>query len=663
MAKLEKAYWNCEAFSKMLNLKFLEFDNVMISSSPKFLPNSLRSIKWSQYPSEFLPSGFQPNFLIALEMSNSKLVRLWDGRKDLPNLKIFNLRGSENLTTTPDFFGIPNLQVLDFQSCKNLVEIHPSIADLKCLKRLDLGFCSKLKKIPEFSGQMKNVLSLNLIKTSIEKLSSSIGCLVGLTHLYLLNCKNLTGLPNEICNLKSLEKLNVDGCSKIEELPENMGEMESLTYLRLCGTSIRQLPRSVYGLKKLYCLFLRGIGSQPSKSRFWWGLPCLYQRNAIVLGSLDGLCSLGKLDLSDCGLCEGDLPNDIGCLSYLEELKLSGNNFVSLPASIGCLSKLKLFRVKRCRKLQQLPDLSKLISLVYIDIAGCTSLKMLPHLSSNWSLVDINNKIRFYFYINCANCFVLVDNEGCDSILLKMLQRYLQLIPRPDFQYQFEIVTPGSKIPEWFSNQSLGDSLTVELPLDSCTTWVGIALCSVFEVQGDLSEFHYLQISCSQQGMLPFGSSRYFKISDVVSDHLWVIYVSREKFVKKHGQIKALSTYYFKEKMRVPEKSRVSVKKCAFRLVHEQDVEQPKQIMMNKSIIKSTTACATKSADAQGQQRHDDQEACPSGSGSSHQKSPFCNTYALSKEADQDELNDDDDVVDEARTRKRKKIDVFRTDL
>ncbi|PQQ19350.1 hypothetical protein Pyn_36844 [Prunus yedoensis var. nudiflora] len=60
--------------------------------------------------------------------------------------------------------------------------------------------------------------------------------------------------------------------------------------------------------------------------------------------------------------------------------------------------------------------------------------------------------------------------------------------------------------------------------------------------------------------------------------------------------------------------------------------------MMNKSIIKSTTTCPTKSADAQGQQHHDDEEASPSGSGSSHQKSLFCNTYALSEEQEASQL-------------------------
>ncbi|CAL2276319.1 unnamed protein product [Prunus armeniaca] len=102
---------------------------------------------------------------------------------DLPYLKKMDLFGSENLVTTPDFSGIPNLELLDFGSCKNLVEIHPSIANLKCLKILDLSFCSKLKKIPEFSGPMKNLSTLILQGTSIEKLPSSIGCLVGLSWL------------------------------------------------------------------------------------------------------------------------------------------------------------------------------------------------------------------------------------------------------------------------------------------------------------------------------------------------------------------------------------------------------------------------------------------------------------------------------------------------
>ncbi|XP_021824104.1 TMV resistance protein N-like isoform X2 [Prunus avium] len=452
MEKLEKADWNCEAFSKMINLKFLEVDNVIISSIPRILPNSLRIMKWNRYPSKYLPSNFQPNKLVSLEMRDSKLVGLWDEGVDLPNLKYMDLSCSRNLATTPNFTGIPKLQVLNLEECENLVQIHSSIAFLKWLTYLildgcksvkslprevemdsliylSLSGCSKLKKIPEFSGQMENLSQLNLGWTPIEKLPSSIGRLVGLTILHVYNCENLLDLPSEICNLKSLEILNVIGCRYSDKHPEN----------------------------------LRGHSKKP---RFRWGL----QRKAFVLGSLHGLWSLTKLNLSDCGLC--DISGDIGCLSSLQELDLSRNNFVSLPASIGCLTKLRYFRVYECRRLQQLPHLrfglvdDEDFCFINMNINDCTSLKMLPKLS-------IKNG-RSYVTLRCVNCTGLVENDGCDD--------YWRFVQVPTLIWppsNFRILTPGSRIPEWFNNQSVGDSLIVELP--PCTTSIWIAFCAVFE--------------------------------------------------------------------------------------------------------------------------------------------------------------------------------------
>lgn len=68
--------------------------------------------------------------------------------------------------------------------------------------------------------------------------------------------------------------------------------------------------------------------------------------------------------------------------------------------------------------------------------------------------------------------------------------------------------------------------------------------------------------------------------------------------------------------------------------MHGQGVKELDQIMMNQSY----------SADAQGQQRDEDNGG-PSGSGSSHQKSLCCKSYALSKGAD--------DVGDEVSHRKK----------
>ncbi|BFG40925.1 hypothetical protein CerSpe_271990 [Prunus speciosa] len=451
MEKPEKADWNCVAFSKMINLKFLEVDNVLISSIPIILPNSLRIMKWNWYPSKYLPSNFQPNKLVSLEMRSSKLVGLWDKGVDLPNLKYMDLSGSRNLATTPNFTGIPKLQVLDLGWCKNLVQIHPSIAFLKwltylflhgcesvkslprelemdSLKYFGVEGCSKLKKIPEFSGQMENLSMLILRGTPIEKLPSSIGRLVGLTFLDVSNCENLLGLPSEICNLKSLEVLNVDGCSYSDKRRKNRLEMINKRIWMHHYSESRPI-----GLWR-YNPGFRSV-SDLNKSRFWWRL----QRKTFVLGSLDGLWSLKGLDLSDCGLCEGDIPVDIGCLSSLEELNLSRNNFVSLPASIGCLSKLKLLKVNGCQRLQQLPRLSFGLvengdfSAIEIYTDDCTSLKMLPKsieiytddCTSLKMLPKFGNKNggKHFFNLSCVNCFGLVENEGCnDSQLLGMLR-------------------------------------------------------------------------------------------------------------------------------------------------------------------------------------------------------------------------------------------------
>ncbi|CAL9020721.1 unnamed protein product [Prunus brigantina] len=616
MAELENADWNCEAFSKMINLKFLEVDNVIISSIPRILPNSLRIMKWNWYPSKYLPSNFQPNKLVSLEMRGSKLVGLWDERIDLPNLKYMDLGDSQNLATTPIFTGIPKLKVLNLEGCENLVEIHPSVANLKWLTKLildgcksvkslprevemdsliylSLSSCSKLNKIPKFSRQMKNLSTLRLHGTPIEKLPSSIGHLVGLTYLNVGNCKNLLGLPSEICNLKSLKVLHVDGWSYNDKCPEN-----SWGHLKI------SMPNK----------------SERNKSRFWWGLP----RRAFVLDSLHGLWSLKLLDLSDCGLCEGDIPIDIGCLSSLEELDLSRNNFVSLPASIGCLPKLWSFSVNGCQRLQQLPHLrfgfvgNEGFCAIQIYTDDCTSLKMLPKLSIKYG--------RRYVTLSCVNCFGLVENDGYDdSIILGIMLwigldwRFIQVPALICPLFEFQIVTPGSRIPEWFNNQSVGDSLIVEL--HPCITSIWIAFCAVFEEGApvnhsnpphDLSSI--FRIECRPGEGAPVQSIAIDR-GHLVSPHLWVSCVYHYVVDKECSQMKISFHTYDGLSDRI---YCSGIKKCGFRLVHKQDVEELNQIMMmNHSINISTKATSPhNSADA---------------SASSHQKSLRCKTYALSK--------------------------------
>ncbi|CAN6555716.1 unnamed protein product [Malus baccata var. baccata] len=496
----EVRQWNCEAFSKMDGLRFLEFNGLIFSSGPKFLPCSLRSINWSFYPSKFLPTSFRPYLLTELHLDNSKLVRLWEGKVDLPKLKYLHLAYSKKLINTPDFNGFPNLEMLDLWDCKNLVEIHPSVAFLKKLKILNLrgcesikslpsefemdsltslwlGGCSNVKKIPEFGEQMKNLSQLFLCGTAIEKIPSSIGHLVGLKGLFLRNCKNLLNLPRAICNLKSLRHLDVRGCSKIDKLP---GDMDHLVDLECGGTMTEPLVR----MKNINYLAFEG---SDAKAREGWGLlrllglgksrqdpPCW----GLVLSSLNRLCSLRWLYLEDCDLCEGDIPDDIGCLSFLESLKLGGNNFVSLPESIRRLSKLRHLNLDRCKSLQELPPLPS-NSELYVSLHDCTSLKRLTDASKLSS--RFTNLYDFDF--TCKNCIALVQDEAWINTILSRIPRFAthRAVQHPDSGEEVpRVVLPGSEIPKWFSNQSVGNSVNVKLPPPSCTDWLGIAFCLVF---------------------------------------------------------------------------------------------------------------------------------------------------------------------------------------
>ena len=103
------------------------------------------------------------------------------------------------------------------KSCANLTDVHPSpvyhnkvvlsnLGDCKSLKallvKLDMSFlkelilvsCSKFKILLEIGESMEHLWMLFLKGISISKLSSSLGCIVGLAFLNLKENKSLVHL-------------------------------------------------------------------------------------------------------------------------------------------------------------------------------------------------------------------------------------------------------------------------------------------------------------------------------------------------------------------------------------------------------------------------------------------------------------------------------------
>ncbi|KAM3731588.1 hypothetical protein ACB098_12G175100 [Castanea mollissima] len=501
---------SAEAFSKMKNLRLLKIGNekfpqdfingtmrlpkdlnrgkVQFPEGLSYLSNELRVIEWHGYHLKCLPTNFQPDKLVELRMHCSGIKQLWKGNLIFDELKLIDLSDSQNLIKTLDFSKVPNLKQLILQRCIRLSKIHASLGNLKWLTRLDLNGCkcleslppkinlesleifilsgcSRLKKFPEVVGNMSSLSELYLNETAIKELPLSVEHLTGLTKLDLGDCKNLSSLPNVCCCLMSLKILTLSGCSKINELPENLGNIKGLKELDVSETAIRELPSSFVFLKNLKVLSLRGCeGLSSASSNKLISFLLMRKRRVDPTGmlghSLSNLWSLTELNLSYCNLQA--IPECLGCLSSLTELDLRGNNFVCLPESTTRLSNMKILRLCGCTHLRSLPELP--LNIEFIDANGCTSLKILP----------LRHEDGPYSCLCLLNCVKLINNEDYGDMLLTTLRHRIQFKGDEPI---YDTIIPGREIPKWFRHQSVGTSVNLQVPSDK---FEGVAVCAVF---------------------------------------------------------------------------------------------------------------------------------------------------------------------------------------
>ncbi|KAG5408354.1 hypothetical protein IGI04_004673 [Brassica rapa subsp. trilocularis] len=204
-----------KAFSNLRRLRLLQLSHVVLNGSYENFPKGLRWLCWLGFPEESFPINLHLRSLVVMDMQNSNLKRLWDQKKpheSLKELKYLDLSHSIQLTETPDFSYLPNLEKLFLINCQRLAKVHESI----------------------------KVLQGSLIL------------------LNLSGCIKLGELPLELYTLKLLATLILSGCSQLERLDDALGELESLTILKADYTAITQIPSSSDQLKKLKELSLHG---------------------------------------------------------------------------------------------------------------------------------------------------------------------------------------------------------------------------------------------------------------------------------------------------------------------------------------------------------------------------------------------------------------------
>ena len=157
------------------------------------------------------------------------------------------------------------------------------------------------------------------------------------------NLENCSGfLPN-------LEKLVLQRCRNLRELHPSIGVSKKLIVLDLGYSSITSLPA------KHIMESLISLGPE-----------------LVLPKSFSGLSTLVSLDLSDCNLLDGALPDHSPSPS-LKYLNLSKNNFTCLPNSISEFSKLKILFLNYCKRLESLPHLP--LRTKFVSARGCISLE------------------------------------------------------------------------------------------------------------------------------------------------------------------------------------------------------------------------------------------------------------------------------------------------
>ncbi|XP_050245473.1 TMV resistance protein N-like [Quercus robur] len=480
--------------------------------------------------------------------------------------------------------GLTTLTSLDMHGCKNLVCLPNTTCGFQFHGALDLSTCSRFKNLPENPWIIERLGMLDLSKTTIEEMPSSIGCLTNLTALTLRFCLNLVRLPSTICSLKLLTYLDLYGCIKFNNLPVNIGNMKGLKWLDLCWTDIKEVPSSIALLKNLEHLYI----SKWKLSEFyfmpvtlatmaplWSSLPrspllslSLHHSlstSPVPMGflfpSLSGLQSLTNLVLSDCNLLS--ISNDIGCLSSLVQLDLSGNNFVFLPESMSQLSNLRRLYLEGCKSLQSLESVPSTVD--YVIANNCTSLEKLPKLQFNPSRSD-HSRLNF----QCCNCFKLVDYFQSSNML--------QGLPN--------IIIPGGKIPKWFSLECQGGNIGVSFR--GCDDLMGIALCIVLVPNG--SQVSQLTYNLFINEFKWFVQYFQLKYGNVESPHCWLLYLSSQYFgsdwgkILSHTDANGLSQLEMKLLA-----NKEGVEKIGVHLVYKQDIVDPNQTMAqcinNNSIL------------------------------------------------------------------------------
>ncbi|GLT96506.1 hypothetical protein SLE2022_141220 [Rubroshorea leprosula] len=296
---------------------------------------------------------------------NGVLLKSMVDLTSLTNLRIHHI---VKLTCLPKIFtqSLTTLETLDIRNCRDLTclweegtEIEESLLPFN-LKHLRLKKCRVLESLPDammmrMDGSSSSNTSMLMSRLEscevLESLPEELGlCTPNLNFLVIGWCENFKSLPNTMYQLKSLQKLWMFGCPRIEFIPDG-GLPPNLIELQFerCE-NLKFVPNIMSQLTSLHRIRIPG--------------------SALTMG-LQKLTSLRSLAI------EQKIPLNIVLPSSLTYLQIEKEeNLESTPGGLfQNLSSLQKLSIVHCPKLRSLPREAFPPSLGGLYIESCPHLK------------------------------------------------------------------------------------------------------------------------------------------------------------------------------------------------------------------------------------------------------------------------------------------------
>ncbi|KAL0842927.1 hypothetical protein Bca101_016172 [Brassica carinata] len=335
-----------------------------------------------------------------LKIYNSRRLRISEDMEYLPHLRLLHWNSYPKKSLPPRFQ--PERLVELRMRSSELEKLWGGVQPLANLKTIDLEFSSRLKEIPNLS-EATNLEKLTLdYCTSLVELPSSIRNLHKLERLNMSGCKKLRVIPTNI-NLASLKSVDMSDCSRLRTFPDFSSNMELLD---VRNTMIKDVPSTI----------------------------------------AEGWLRSGELNIGSKSLRRlTHVPE------YVQILDLSNSDIKKIPDCVIGLSKIQFLTIINCRKLVSVQGLPP--SLLFLDADDCVSLKSVcfsfnkPNVRSENDALRISLRFKnlgrsFTFY----NCYSLEEEarrviiQGWDNM---------------------KVALPGKEVPSEFTHKAKGNSITI----------------------------------------------------------------------------------------------------------------------------------------------------------------------------------------------------------